>query len=744
MEQKSKSYLSTLFNGLEEVLDIERNIEDKIFEKARIITGETKEGKANFSNLYSIFDTIFKTSDNYQKDLENTFPIQPLSFTESFFTSTFKGNLELLMKTFRAEYERLIHANAGIYSFYHLLYQYGTRVAFSEQNTDAEKLYELKSDVSLFDRNRTLAGLHSCLNRSNTNSELPFLLVKGDLSGIQQFIYYNVSDNQKEAGGGKKVAKILRGRSFFITLFTEFIAEQTVQELDLTALNIVFNGGGNFILLLPNTEKSHEKLKELERSMNLFIKDKISSSLSLSFGVEVCSNTLFTKTSDYLTKVNKRLSKIKQRKHLNYLEEVLHPSSRKTKKTILGGEILLGETIPHSNYLIELEFGSKPEKDKKFIPLVSFEPWNKYYFGSKDKGVSDEKNYAIDLLEKYKNEIVSVKIISINKNENFLDWLDDLSHFEFPIDYGFKFLGKQAPSDKENGDLKDFSEIARNNHETPHEELSYPQLSAMRLDVDNLGFTFGNGFGEAATFQRIATLSREFHLFFTGYFNQIAELHDLYIVYSGGDDAFVVGSWYDIIRFAQRLHEDFQKFTCRNEDLHFSAGIFMCHPTYPVARFAKDAEKGENQAKGYHSKSDKEKNKNAIHVFDHTLSWQNFKNMMDFGDSLFDVTIKKDSFSSSEANGVLARSLVHRLLRMIKSARRRNRIDANRLNRNKALLHDLFGRHGYTDKELEHKKDAAISIIIRQFLKDYSCKTKFEDYTIPTSYVILRTRKSKV
>ena len=52
------------------------------------------------------------------------------------------------------------------------------------------------------------------------------------------------------------------------------------------------------------------------------------------------------------------------------------------------------------------------------------------------------------------------------------------------------------------------------------------------------------------------------------------------IIYSGGDDVFVVGSWEDVIGFAVDLNDSLEKFS--QGTLTISAGVGMFSKTYPL------------------------------------------------------------------------------------------------------------------------------------------------------------------
>ena len=87
----------------------------------------------------------------------------------------------------------------------------------------------------------------------------PYLLIGGDISGIQRFIYTITS---------KGALKSLKGRSFFLELLNEHIVSELIDALKLTRSNIIFSGGGHFHILSHNTTAVTETIKEVKERMD--------------------------------------------------------------------------------------------------------------------------------------------------------------------------------------------------------------------------------------------------------------------------------------------------------------------------------------------------------------------------------------------------------------------------------------------------------------------------------------------
>jgi CRISPR-associated protein Csm1 len=87
------------------------------------------------------------------------------------------------------------------------------------------------------------------------------------------------------------------------------------------------------------------------------------------------------------------------------------------------------------------------------------------------------------------------------------------------------------------------------------------------MDVDSLGRLFSEGLDGMASLSRLATFSRSLTVFFEGYLNELCRQVDLergnqsrlYLLYSGGDDLFAVGSWDAVIELAERVRAEFRR-----------------------------------------------------------------------------------------------------------------------------------------------------------------------------------------
>ena len=182
----------------------------------------------------------------------------------------------------------------------------------------------------------------------------------------------------------------------------------------------------------------------------------------------------------------------------------------------------------------------------------------------------------------------------------------------------------------------------KNYEELADTSLGIKRLGVLRADVDNLGQAFVRGFERDfeseknenlySTISRTATFSRKLSIFFKRHINYLlknGEYHlsedndecerNAAIVYSGGDDVFIVGSWDDIIGFAVDLQESLEGFS--QGTLTISAGIGIYQPKHPVSAMAREVGELEEYAKALPGK-------NAVALFDDksVYSWDVFVN----------------------------------------------------------------------------------------------------------------------
>ena len=489
-------------------------------------------------------------------------------------------------------------------------------------------------DVSLYDHLKTTASFAVCLYdylQATSRSELPdsqdqpFLLVGGDLSGIQSYIYNILSKN---------AAKNLKGRSFYLHILAESVVDYMLRETGLTKSNVVYASGGGFYLLAPNTDYIKHSLQEIEQHFTVSIHQQHGTDLYLALDHQpltvgqIISDQGNQAIGEAWRGLTEKLSAKKRRRYQSFLANEADPElsfstffevtkalgneerdavsneiipenelNYKSKNGHLGKlreitdkQIELGKRLKDTDYLVKTQ---KPVDYWKND--VTIEPVN-----------SGFHYYLINeasLYNKFFSNQASVDQASVTRI-NELDFLtSDISGNNNTLQFDF-YGGNDYPrtTDSHGNPVdgpKEFDELAGDG------ESSLKRLGVLRMDVDNLGQIFIKGFNDQMkTFSRYSTLSRNLDYFFKGYLNIIREQKEefrenTYILYAGGDDLFIVGKWNVLLNLADDIRQAFKAWTCYNPNLSLSGGMVLVGGKFPIAKAASMAEEAEKAAKSH-------------------------------------------------------------------------------------------------------------------------------------------------
>jgi len=206
-------------------------------------------------------------------------------------------------------------------------------------------------------------------------------------------------------------------------------------------------------------------------------------------------------------------------------------------------------------------------------------------------------------------------------------------------------MGRYVPTDE--GEVKSFDIITK-----LEDKKDRAKLAIFKADVDNLGWIFSKGIRkELRSISRISMLSFLFDLFFSHYINELAERHECYVIFSGGDDLIVAGRFDNIIKFSNELRDKFYKWASRNSMVTISAGIEMAHYKFPIKRLVEYSDEALEKSKSIkkcercgsenvEETTEKGKwkckecgcifipKKDKITIFERALLWQEYKNVI--------------------------------------------------------------------------------------------------------------------
>jgi hypothetical protein len=190
-------------------------------------------------------------------------------------------------------------------------------------------------------------------------------------------------------------------------------------------------------------------------------------------------------------------------------------------------------------------------------------------------------------------------------------------------------------------------------------------LGVLQADVDNLGLLMTCGLPERQfTLSRLATLSRQLNAFFCLHLPHLLmttdDFQDIYTVFAGGDDLFLIGPWNRIIPLARVIQEKFTAYVGGNPEVHLSAGITLKKAHTPIDQLARSTKEALDQAKGG--------DKNSLNLFGETVPWAQVGDLLKI----------RETLAQWLANGWFTPVMLYRLNEFIRLAGEEKQLTAGR------------------------------------------------------------------
>ncbi len=179
-------------------------------------------------------------------------------------------------------------------------------------------------------------------------------------------------------------------------------------------------------------------------------------------------------------------------------------------------------------------------------------------------------------------------------------------------------VARNKPDSQRGGGVATYDELAAGGQ-------GPARLGVLRADVDNLGATFGKGLLGQPSLVGSVALSRALTWFFSGHVGWLVD-HEPYagalqVVFAGGDDVFLVGSWEHLAVLALDLRARFHAFSGSNRAVTFSAGLAHGGPNAPAIALARWAHDEEERAKEYDRVANG-RTKDAFVLLGRVLDWR--------------------------------------------------------------------------------------------------------------------------
>jgi len=515
----------------------DKNVDDKAL--ISIFSRVNLEGNEKINN-YSI--PLQKLSlDNYPENFNDYYKkILPVD-----------GNPNLdyltLWNSFEREFKKLNNIN------------FDTVLALLKKYTSTmpSAAYVSLPDISLYDHSKTTAALASSRfifnfdgyeKLKNTNDQEVYLIINGEISGIQNFIYRVSSPQDAQSGMSKR----LRGRSLYLNLLTDAIASKIVKDLDLNKSNILFSGGGRFFIVAPKTSKVFDKIDEINWKINNWFVRNFNAELYFNLVHKAASGEELSNFGEIIENLNYKSNFNKNHKFFNQITSIFKEEAAVKYEdlcSVCGKPMKKEDTTDFDEKNLSTICGQCKEHEKlgasvanaKFMIKVYSNQYYDFNFYLDELGIGyyfknylDTVEFIKESNEKIGNEFESMEIIKLNDtsflDEEIVKAVNSIDKSD-KISLGFNFLGNTVPRHHNNPLF--FEHLAQISKGTN-------KLGIVKMDVDNLGKIFASGLKhlekedeedengniietKGATISRISTLSTQLDMFFSGFINKIAE-----------------------------------------------------------------------------------------------------------------------------------------------------------------------------------------------------------------------------
>ncbi|MBL8425625.1 MAG: type III-A CRISPR-associated protein Cas10/Csm1 [Candidatus Accumulibacter phosphatis] len=534
--------------------------------------------------------------------------------------------------------------------------------------------FGIKPEVSLYDHSKATAALATALWRWHHEQgsedvravregwgEEKILLVQGDFFGIQDFIFAEGGATQKHAH------KLLRGRSFQVSLLAECAALKLLEALELPPTAQIINAAGKFLIVAPNTTDAHAAIAPCRQELNDWCLAHTYGEIGVGLASTPASCNDFA--AGRFGELTKRLfAALDTAKHqrfdlcadgatstfdgfLDQFDNTLgvcaingrHPADPEASarrdyslSALADDQIRIGEQLTrHARLLVA--------RQAETLPVLALD-----YFGYRLAIVptADESGKYGELARN--GTLLRVWDFDAAEGDGTL-WRGyarrfvnsyvprfDAGDAQTAGKYG-KWEGEADFARETGGDpqgsaaIKTLHHIACEDRRMTADERWQGEIALVTLkgDIDDLGSLFQQGL-EKPTFAKMASLSRQINAFFALWLpwfcehgrdaNGVARYRNTYTVFAGGDDFFLIGPWESTLALATELREKFAAYV-GNPSISFSAGLSMTHPKAPVRQLARSTETALAAAKDLPAK-------NAVTLWQRSVSWADWQTLM--------------------------------------------------------------------------------------------------------------------
>lgn len=513
------------------------------------------------------------------------------------------------------------------------------------------------ADVSLYDHSKTTAAIATALwlRRDVRDGDKEILLIQGDFFGIQNFIFAAGSATNRRA------AKILRGRSFHVSLFAEVAALKLLESCALPPTAQIQNAAGKFLIVAPNTVAVREAVAHARAEINAWLLEHCYGQVALGVATQETGRDDFSDPAKFAKLVKESFTALERAKLQRFDLTAAAPTvlpveyphgvcpydqrlpiedttSNPPCARLSADQITIGEQLFKTDRLLILNRDAAVHSDrdtqKLQLPIFGYtiaftaDDQISGYFGKAAEQGELRRCWDFSLPQMDDNSVwhgYARRYINA--------YVPHFSAEDLQNEKKYRPMQGDDEDEITAGAPKTYNHLACEERQAEGDGWRGKiAIATLKGDVDNLGSIFQKGLAQPSL-AKMAALSRQMNQFFSLWLPAYSakNARNTYTVFAGGDDFFLIGPWLQIQTLAADMRDHFSAYTAHNPQLTFSAGIAISKPGLPVPKLSAYAEEALEKAKNYppRKKDDKElqkhkPTKNAICIYGETLAWNDW------------------------------------------------------------------------------------------------------------------------
>lgn len=436
-------------------------------------------------------------------------------------------------------------------------------------------------------------------------------IVLGDVSGIQNYLFAIAHT------GIGSVAKQLRARSFNLSMLPKLAALYILEQFGLTYRHVFMVTGGIFLLCV----REEDDLANINTKLSQHIYEDYHGKLQLHLADQLVSYNQIYQIDQIFMELHSKIRRSKQNPMRNLFQR-----EGRWSKDIWMHEMEIGEyckncrqnaTVDQKTSLCihclrDMRLGQiLPTcigmQVKRASVYAEQNYWGKYEISF----ITDIEQISEDAV--YTEIWNEDNIKKTNLASRCKEWVKSV--------YVSNYVPKNTL-----GDVATFEEITQ-------KSKGAKKLGVFKADLDNLGILISAGLSNEQDSYALAdylNVSRTLEQFIGQQLTSIAvtKYPNVYTVFSGGDDIFILAPWSDVLKFSLDIKQSFDQFTNYNPNITISAGIVIARKKTPISLLAEQADEALSLAKEEPCfYSNREYGRNQVCISNTLVEWENISDI---------------------------------------------------------------------------------------------------------------------